>query len=317
MKSEFVFSENYDIDIFGIEKIHPFDGKKYGRAWRLFRESIGNELATITLHDQLADDEFLLLGHLKEYIGSLTKASNIAQVVEISLARFLPSKLLQKKLLKPARSATYGTWLATQKCLAESKVLMNFSGGYHHAYCGHGEGFCFFSDAALSILHARREKLLNIDDEVIMIDLDAHRGNGFESFFTKDPHVKIFDMYNFQTYPGMHPGDIDDFPFMVPLRAGMSGDEYLSALKEELPTFLTSLNAPKIAFYNAGTDILTGDVLGGLNVSFDDVVERDRYIINELVSRNIPTVVMTSGGYSKDSYKLVAKLAEIIFDRCN
>lgn len=67
-----------------------------------------------------------------------------------------------------------------------------------------------------------------------------------------------------------------------------------------------------MVFYNAGTDILAGDPLGNLNVSFNGVLERDRYVIEMLSKLNIPTVVITSGGYTKESYKLIAGLASQI-----
>lgn len=314
MKSEFIYSPHYDFSMYGIEKLHPFDAKKYSRAWELFTHSASNVNANIV--DTPCDDAFLLSGHTSSYLEALNDSAMVARVIEIGLAKFLPNSTLQSKLISPARYACHGTWLAAQKALQESKVAMNFGGGYHHAFTDHGEGFCFFADAALAIINARKQGLLDVNDEVLMIDLDAHRGNGFASFFLDDRAVKNFDMYNFQTYPGMHEGDVDDTPFMVPLRAGMQGPEYLKALQEEITPFFESAQSPKLAFYNAGTDILRGDTLGGLNVSFDEVVERDRYIIQQLTSRGIPTVVMTSGGYSKDSYKLVAKLAQTISELC-
>lgn len=48
---------------------------------------------------------------------------------------------------------------------------------------------------------------------------------------------------------------------------------------------------------------------GNASVDQDSTSERDRFAIDLLGERNIPTVIMTSGGYSKDSYKLVADLA--------
>lgn len=317
MKSEFIYSKDYDISMYGIEKLHPFDGKKYSRAWELFNASDAAKKSNLTLHDQVASEEFLDIVHAKSYLHSLDTSNAVADVIEIGLARLLPSSTLQNKLLKPAKAATYGTWLATQIALKDKKIAMNFGGGYHHAFPDHGEGFCFYADAALAIHHAREIGLLTTTDQILMIDLDAHRGNGFEACFKQDDAVKIFDMYNFQTYPGMHSGDIKDFPFMVPLRAGMIGEEYLEAMQEELPPFLEASQQPKLAFYNAGTDILEGDPLGGLKVSFDQVIERDRFVIQQLVERNIPTVVMTSGGYTKDSYKLIAKLAENIAGICD
>ena len=193
-------------------------------------------------------------------------------------------------------------------------MIMNLGGGYHHAFADHGEGFCFFADAALSIINCRDKKLLNSDDTILMIDLDAHRGNGFESFVKDDVTVKNFDMYGFQTYPGIHEGDIDEFPYMIPLKSGMNDETYLNILNRDLVKFLDEHNDAKLVFYNAGNDILMSDPLGGLNISYDGVVNRDKFVIEELTKRNIPTVIMTSGGYTKDSHKLIADLAKTVID---
>ena len=65
----------------------------------------------------------------------------------------------------------------------------------------------------------------------------------------------------------------------------------------------------RLAIYNAGTDILRGDRIGRLDVSADGIRERDRYVVDALKERKIPTVIVTSGGYTRGSYELVADLA--------
>ena len=49
-----------------------------------------------------------------------------------------------------------------------------------------------------------------------------------------------------------------------------------------------------------------GDALGGLGVSAAAVLERDLFVVAQLRSRGIPTVMLLSGGYSRESYRLVA-----------
>jgi histone deacetylase 11 len=95
----------------------------------------------------------------------------------------------------------------------------------------------------------------------------------------------------------------------VPVRALLAGDEYLRIVRDKLERFLDAAGPPKLAFYNAGTDIVEGDPLGYLRVSAAAVAERDRYVVDTLRRRGIPTVIVTSGGYSEASYKLIAQLA--------
>ena len=64
---------------------------------------------------------------------------------------------------------------------------------------------------------------------------------------------------------------------------------------------------PKIAFYNAGTDIYEDDPLGRLKISAEGVLARDRFVFQTLVDAGIPAVMVLSGGYTSESYQLVAK----------
>lgn len=118
----------------------------------------------------------------------------------------------------------------------------------------------------------------------------------------------MFDMYNMQVYPGLHPGDPDGFPFLIPMRNELEADEYLRTLTTELPKFFDLHSDAKLVFYNAGTDIVAGDKLGRLNVNYQGVRQRDFYVLKQLVDRALPTVVMTSGGYSDQSWRLIAEM---------
>ena len=61
--------------------------------------------------------------------------------------------------------------------------------------------------------------------------------------------------------------------------------------------------------------ILAGDTLGGHAVSYDAVAARDRLIVDRMADRGVPLVIVTSGGYSHDSHRLVADLAVYLAER--
>ncbi|WP_444997128.1 histone deacetylase family protein [Aliikangiella sp. IMCC44359] len=313
MIPHFIYSNNYDFSLLGVDKFHPFDSKKFSKAWRLFSEKFTPKADFKWIEpDNMVSDKTLLNVHSQKYLNSLSKSKNIAQVIEVYSSRFVPSTLLIKGLLNPIKYACQGTIIATELALKEHTIVMNFGGGYHHAFSDHGEGFCFFADAVISIVEMRNKGLLGENDKVMMIDLDAHRGNGFEELTKHDSAISNFDMYNLHAYPGIHFGDPDDFPFMIPLQPKMRDERYFKLLEEHLDKFLDSQVEPKLIFYNAGNDILETDPLGGLSVSYDGVVRRDKFIIEKLIERNIPTVVMTSGGYTEKSCEIIAELASSI-----
>lgn len=309
MKTQLVYSPSYDFGILGMEKLHPFDAKKFSKAWSLLKEKFGDAINqnTTFVSAPVTDDELSIV-HSKTYLQSLYTSSSVAEVIEIPALKFLPNFLLQKGLVNPVKYATAGSLIAAKQAL-DGAIVFNLGGGFHHAFSDHGEGFCFFADATFALETLKKEQRIAPDDTVIMIDLDAHRGNGFTSFYEDNKSVGIFDLYNMQAYPGLKNDPQDKFPFIIPLRAGLGSEDYLTLLKTELPLFLNTYKSPKLAFYNAGTDIVYSDKLGGLNISYDAVIERDKFVIDQLRALNIPTVIMTSGGYSQDSYKLVAELA--------
>lgn len=317
MKTRLVYSPHYNFSMLGLEKLHPFDAAKYGKVWRSLYKKFGNKLNHQTTFVQTpATNRELLLVHTEEYLQSLKQNKVIATILDIPLVAWLPHYLLQKGSITPARYATAGTIIATQQAL-DGAIVFNLGGGFHHAFSDHGEGFCFFADAALALKIAINNHLIRSDDTVIMIDLDVHRGNGFASFQQDErgharKNVGIFDLYNMQAYPGPKNDPDEQFPFVIPLRAGTGSEEYLSILQSELPEFMETYSGAKLAFYNAGTDILATDKIGGLNVNYKSVVARDKFVIDMLYARKIPTVIMTSGGYSPYSYQLIAELASYV-----
>ena len=75
---------------------------------------------------------------------------------------------------------------------------MNLSGGFHHASTGGGGGFCIYPDITL-IVHYLRSRMDK--KKIMIIDLDAHQGNGYERDFLDDHGVYIIDFYNHSIYP--------------------------------------------------------------------------------------------------------------------
>ncbi len=63
-----------------------------------------------------------------------------------------------------------------------------------------------------------------------------------------------------------------------------------------------------------GADPYQEDVLGGLRLTVDGLAKRDHYILHEAVSRQIPVVTVTAGGYARvvtDTVKIHAQTCTI------
>jgi histone deacetylase 11 len=156
-----VYSSKYDLPAhyFG-RGLHPFDLRKYSRAYKLLRTKFGRKLDAMTVAPprQISLDELLLV-HTAEYLGKLRTPAYLATAVEVPLIAKVPAWLTDRLVLKSMRWATMGTVVAAREAI-KCGLAVNLSGGYHHAKPDGAEGFCFYADIALAVTMLRREGLL-------------------------------------------------------------------------------------------------------------------------------------------------------------
>jgi histone deacetylase 11 len=314
IRPRLVYSPEYDIRWLGLEKLHPFDSCKYSRTWQALLERFGDGLQSATITPTApATVEMLQTIHTSGYLHQLTRSRQVAQALELESLAWVPNSILDRHVLQPMRLATMGTVIAAQTAL-EHGIGINLSGGYHHASSDRGAGFCVYADVAIAIASLRQSGQLTATDSftkcgqspIAIIDLDAHQGNGVARIFERDRSVHIFDMYNRDIYPQDRQA-IARIDCNLPLASGTRDAEYLDKLQQYLPSFLERIDRPKIAFYNAGTDLYEYDPLGRLKISAQGVLERDRFVFQTLVAAGIPVVMVLSGGYTSESYQLVAR----------
>ncbi|KAK6012679.1 hypothetical protein OSTOST_22148, partial [Ostertagia ostertagi] len=126
------------------------------------------------------------------YLGSLYSPCILAKVVEVPFACLLPHCISDKYFLKRMRYQVGGTVAACRIALDRGWAV-HLGGGFHHAYRTNGGGFCVYADIslALKILFA-----LQLIEKAMIVDVDAHQGNGHERDFGNDERVFILDIYN-------------------------------------------------------------------------------------------------------------------------
>jgi acetoin utilization deacetylase AcuC-like enzyme len=195
-----------------------------------------------------------------------------------------------RRLTDRSHRAVAGTLSAARATMQEG-IACNLAGGTHHAFADRGEGFCVFNDVAVAI------RALQHDEpylQAIVIDLDAHQGNGTHAIFSHDPNVFTYSVHVGRNYPSVKvPGTLD-----VELNRWASADEYFSRLTATLPTAMERFE-PDIVFYIGGVDVHADDQFGQMKLSTDDMRQRDRWTIELCRRWTIPTVVLYGGGYNK------------------
>lgn len=181
-KIPIIYTDKYNITIFGFQKLHPFDSEKYNKAYKYLKKQLGLDEGKI-YKPPYVNNAALEKVHSLDYLKSLNKSKNVARIAEMPILSYFPNFILQKKMLDPMKYAVGGTVLGSELAFKYGWAI-NLSGGYHHAKNNKGEGFCFFSDIAMAINHLWNK---NSHYKILIIDLDAHQGNGVEDIFKDDP----------------------------------------------------------------------------------------------------------------------------------
>jgi acetoin utilization deacetylase AcuC-like enzyme len=272
-----VWSPKYQVDLLG----HIFPVVKY----RLTQEAALNE-GVITADDLTeaprATREDLLLAHTREYIDDLVNLrwTHRTQRSEMALTREIAEAYIY---------AAGGTLEAGRLAL-EHGVCVHNGGGFHHAYPDHAEGFCYVNDVAVAARSLMRD---GYAARVAVVDCDLHQGNGTAYAFRDEPDVFTFSIHQENNYPIKERSDLD-----IGLPDGAGDVHYLGEL--EVVHDILDRHEPDIVFYLAGADPFVGDQLGGLALTKQGLLARDRMVFEACRARLVPVAVVFAGGYAAD-----------------
>jgi acetoin utilization deacetylase AcuC-like enzyme len=196
------------------------------------------------------------------------------------------------------RLMTGGTLTAMDLALdGLDRVAVHIGGGFHHAFAGHGEGFCVFNDIAVAIRRALGARQIG---RAAVLDVDVHQGNGTASIFAGDHHVDTASLHEQDNYPAVKPPSTIDVGFA----RGTGDGAYLAALDQAVDRLLARM--PDVVVYVAGADPYEDDQLGGLGLTRAGLRTRDRRVFAALAAAGVPVVVVLGGGYARHLADTVA-----------
>jgi acetoin utilization deacetylase AcuC-like enzyme len=274
-----IYHDRYDLNL----GAHVFPSQKF----RLIAETIlAENLAAKDdfLRPEPASDDDLLRVHTADWVRKLkTGALTASDVMKLEIP-------YSPELVEAVWLAAGGSILAGQ-CALRDGFGGNLGGGFHHAYAGHGEGFCAIHDVAVAIRRLQADKAIR---KAMVIDTDVHHGNGTASIFGGDESVFTISIHQENNYPAHKPPSNIDLNMWD--RA--DDDEYLGAL---IPAMQKSLDdfRPDIVFYVGGADPFCEDQLGGLSLTKKGLSTRDRSVFEESRRRGIPVATTLAGGYAR------------------
>jgi acetoin utilization deacetylase AcuC-like enzyme len=273
-----VYHDRYDLNL----GPHVFPSQKFRLIYEmLLRENLAGEQDF--LRPSPASDEDILRVHTQDWVRKLKTGTLTASEIMLLEVPYSP------ELVEAVWLAAGGTILAGQMALRDG-FGSNLSGGFHHAYPGHGEGFCAIHDVAVAIRKLQADGAIK---KAIVVDTDVHHGNGTAAIFRSDPTVFTLSIHQLNNYPAHKPPsnvdlDMDD---------RVEDDEYLEAL---IPAVQRSLDSfqPEILFYVGGADPYCEDQLGGLSLTKEGLKKRDRLVFEEARRRGVSVATTLAGGYA-------------------
>lgn len=274
-----VYHERYDLNL----GPHVFPSQKFRLiAEQLVRDGIAEPRDF--LRPELAKDEDILRVHTEEWVRKLkTGALTASDVMKLEVP-YSPA------LVEAVWLAAGGTILAAQSALNDG-FGCNLSGGFHHAYPGHGEGFCAIHDVAVAIRRMQADGAIR---KAIIVDTDVHHGNGTAAIFANDESVFTLSIHQENNYPAHKPPSTID----LHMADRVDDEEYLEELLPAVEKALEEF-APQMLFYVGGADPYCEDQLGGLSLTKRGLQQRDREVFRLACKRGIPVVTTLAGGYAR------------------
>ncbi len=176
----------------------------------------------------------------------------------------------------------------------------------HHAEPDRGMGFCLFNNTALGVRYLQRRHGLK---RILVVDIDAHHGNGTQTVFYDTDEVLCISIHQFPGFPGtgrlgeVGRGKGEGYTVNVPLRKG-HGDEDFLCILHFLVRPLAVAYQPEIILVPCGFDLWLHDRLAEMRVSAEGYGLMTALLTDiaaEVCSGRIAFVM--EGGYSAEGIR--------------
>jgi len=236
---------NPEINSYHFGKTHPFNGERFKVFVNFLKKNLEN------FNDYFeeflpkpATEKDLALFHSQEYTEVIKKASSgiilpdIFKYISADNVDF-STGYLPKDIEKPARIIAGTSLLAGELVLkGKFKKAIGVGGGLHHARKSFGEGFCIYNDVVICAKNLLNKGL----KKILILDTDAHAGNGVMEAFYEENQVLFIDIHQDPKtlYPGtgfieeVGQGKGQGFTINIPLLPWTSDNEGFKMIGEKV-----------------------------------------------------------------------------------
>ncbi len=272
------YSPDFHLDL---PEGHPFPMEKYEVSKNMLIDGgvlKGEEIVEVRAADahvmrRVHDNDYLS----KIYYGQLDRKEQILLGLPVT-----------PKLYTKSATEVEATRQACYAALQDGAAAV-LAGGTHHAFRNHGEGYNVFNDIAIAIrdLQVQRPGI-----KIMVVDTDAHQGNGTNSVLENDPNV-----FTYSIHVG-RPGSKVNGSMDVETVRYVEGDMYLKQLFTTLAAAL-DVFSPDLVIWIAGADNHRNDRMGQMLLDLKDFVRRDEVILRAFMKNRIPIAILYGGGYNR------------------
>ncbi|MDG6257136.1 MAG: histone deacetylase [Methanomicrobiaceae archaeon] len=227
---------------------------------QLTEEGMWEDPRILRLHPRPATREELSWVHDERYLNFLEQSSRTGGVIDLDT-------VIPPGLFAQVRLAAGGGLVAGESVMAgtvRNAFAMVRPPGHHAGTCS-GGGFCYVNNVAILVQSLKRKGCAKI----LILDWDAHHGNGTQEIFYEDPDVLFTSIHQSGFYPGtgdateIGAGEGTGYTINMPVPAGSSDEVYQYLLAEVIGPVAEEFNPDFIAV-SAGLDNHFTDPLAGL-----------------------------------------------------
>lgn len=222
--------------------------------------------------------------HLPDYLRRIREGRlDLKEQIQLGLP-------VTQALYRQSSTEAEATRQACYAALSDG-VAAVLAGGRHHAFQDHGEGACVFNDIAIAIrdLQVHRPGI-----RVMVVDTDAHQGDGTNGILAGDPNVFTYSIHVGQgRKTQQRKGSMD-----VETVRYVEGEMYLRQLFSSLAAAL-DVFSPDLVIWISGADNHRSDRHGKMMLEWQDLQRRDETILRAFLRNRIPVALLYGSGASR------------------
>ncbi len=287
------------------QREHPENAARFKYLTRLRETAFPG--AVTWLETTPAGPEEILMVHTPQQVDFLRSACQQAPTTIDPAPTYVTSASLDAAL------AAAGAALACARAVVHGQADSAFAlvrPPGHHAEPDRSMGFCLFNNLSLAVRAALQEGV----ERVLIVDYDAHHGNGTQRAFWSEERVAFVSTHQERLYPGS--GLMEEAPHArgrivnlpLPLYAG---DRRFEQIAEQVYLPLAQRFRPQMIFVSAGFDAHWEDPLTSLGLSTRGFFHINQHLVSlagQVCAGKI--VFILEGGY--EPYALMENAQSVL-----